>query len=478
MATFTCTTGSWEGPADSYTYQWQRSSDLGVTWANIDGATTNSYTPTEGDDPVLLRCAVTAINLAGVTTGYSNTVAVSSTAEYQLLIAFDASLAGVFTLDSELDGADVLTDSPLLAGTFTDVSDDSQDSYQVVAGTDNLMTAVQAANLTATVARVDEPDFWNPNNPASPLNATNPGFVPMRPAKLLATTLDGNVSTLFAGYLRHATWNSQTRACELYFEDFYLWASRVYPVIASTGPTNVGTVFAMLVAEVDPTLIPVFDPGPNLDDFSADGTLSVTQILANLQTATLGAFFANMDGTPVYEQNDTPLARDVVATVTLTLQASDEQSGIDLDDIGTRVAVSKTDPVTGSTLDAWTAVDAVAEYISGRADLNAISSPYVDDGQALANEVVIRGVAGKPPVQFTLANVDQDTLLLMLTSQLQTVFTVDDDFGGTAGDVIVQQMTHTIRTGLHQAQYLCVARPQKAFTLESELDGLDVLRYP
>jgi hypothetical protein len=112
----------------------------------------------------------------------------SHLAEYTLEIAFDENVAGVFTVDgSALDGSDGLTDVGLFSGTLDDVSDDvSHDGYQVVFGTDNLMSAIQAANLTFSAARVDEPDFWNPNSPSSPLNSDTPGFVAMRPVRLQA----------------------------------------------------------------------------------------------------------------------------------------------------------------------------------------------------------------------------------------------------------------------------------------------------
>lgn len=401
-----------------------------------------------------------------------------STAGYTLEVAFNENIAGVFTLDSALAGPDALTDLGRFTGTFDDVTDDAQAPYQVVFGTDQLMSAVQAGNLTVTVARVDDPGYWNPNNPGSPLNANAPGFIPMRPIRLTAT-VDGVDYGLFRGYLRHANWDSSTRSCELYAEDFLLWASRVYPVIASTGPSTMGAVFRMLVAAVDPTLAPVADAGISLDDFSADGTQSVTQILASLLEADLGTVFVNGDGVPVYEQHDTPLGRTPSVTVTVTDQASSEQSGIDLDTIGTRVAVEKTDPETGEVIGTWGAVDSTAEQRFGRADISAVSSPYVpSDGQSLADELVYEGVLGKPPVTVTLGNVDAATLQVILTTSLNDVIGLADDFGGTSGDAIVQRIAHTIQTGLHEAELLLQSRTSRAFALDSPLDGTDTFRYP
>jgi predicted secreted protein len=54
--------GSWTGEPTSFTYQWQKN-DSG--WANITGATANSYTPIVGEVGNPLRVIVTAVNSAG-----------------------------------------------------------------------------------------------------------------------------------------------------------------------------------------------------------------------------------------------------------------------------------------------------------------------------------------------------------------------------------------------------------------------------
>jgi TP901-1 family phage major tail protein len=54
--------GSWTGEPTSFTYQWQEN-DSG--WANITGATANSYTPIVGEVGNPLRVIVTAVNSAG-----------------------------------------------------------------------------------------------------------------------------------------------------------------------------------------------------------------------------------------------------------------------------------------------------------------------------------------------------------------------------------------------------------------------------
>jgi hypothetical protein len=62
----TAAAGSWSGAGTlSYAYQWQRSGDAGLTWTDIPGALTASYTVVSGDVGLLLRVIVTASNEGG-----------------------------------------------------------------------------------------------------------------------------------------------------------------------------------------------------------------------------------------------------------------------------------------------------------------------------------------------------------------------------------------------------------------------------
>lgn len=405
---------------------------------------------------------------------------------YDLDLALSEYVAGVFTVDgSALDGTDGLSDVGLFDGTYDTITSDAQEPYQIVAGTDNLMAQVQAANMTVTVSRVDNPGYWNPNNPASPLNSVTPGFTPMRPGRLRGTLDDGTEYGIFKGFLRRATWNSQTRSCELYFEDILLWAARVYPTIPSTGPIFLGDAIKLLFSYVDAFTTVTAEDGILLDDFSADGTRSVTSILADLLAADLGVVFVNGDGEVVYERADTPLLRAPAATVQIATEASEEQSGIDLDAIGTRATVEKLD-AGGTVVATATSINGPAETEYGRADIGAVSSAYVPTNGtgSLAEELTIRGGEGKPPVEFTIGEItdatDNTILRLILGQQLQAVYTILDTLGGTSGDAIVQRATHTIQTGFHQVQYLAKRRtPVSVFTVDgSALDGTDQLRYP
>jgi hypothetical protein len=65
------TVGTWSGVANTYSCQWQRSTDGGVTWANIAGATGWAYTVAVADEGARLRADVTAVNADGGATAAS-----------------------------------------------------------------------------------------------------------------------------------------------------------------------------------------------------------------------------------------------------------------------------------------------------------------------------------------------------------------------------------------------------------------------
>ena len=57
--------GTWLGIGNSYAYQWQHSSDGGVTWTNVGGATTGTYPLGTTDENTQLRVVITATNADG-----------------------------------------------------------------------------------------------------------------------------------------------------------------------------------------------------------------------------------------------------------------------------------------------------------------------------------------------------------------------------------------------------------------------------
>jgi streptogramin lyase len=69
--TLTTSNGVFTGFNLSYTYQWQESSNGGVSWQDLTGATSNTYVLQDSDVGNILRSEVTATNTAGSATGTS-----------------------------------------------------------------------------------------------------------------------------------------------------------------------------------------------------------------------------------------------------------------------------------------------------------------------------------------------------------------------------------------------------------------------
>jgi hypothetical protein len=68
--------GTWPNTSSGYEYQWQRSSDGGVTWVNINSAVSSSYTVVAGDVGYQIRSQVSVRNNTGTSTAYSLPTAV------------------------------------------------------------------------------------------------------------------------------------------------------------------------------------------------------------------------------------------------------------------------------------------------------------------------------------------------------------------------------------------------------------------
>ena len=69
--TLTSSSGTWPGTSDSYLYQWQKSSDSGVTWTNISGATASTYVLVAADAGYQIRSQVSLTTNAGSSSAYS-----------------------------------------------------------------------------------------------------------------------------------------------------------------------------------------------------------------------------------------------------------------------------------------------------------------------------------------------------------------------------------------------------------------------
>lgn len=69
--TLTSSAGTWPSTSSGFAYQWQRSSDSGVTWSNIVGATSSTYVLVAGDAGYQIRSQVSLTANSGSSSAYS-----------------------------------------------------------------------------------------------------------------------------------------------------------------------------------------------------------------------------------------------------------------------------------------------------------------------------------------------------------------------------------------------------------------------
>jgi hypothetical protein len=69
--TLTSSSGTWPNTSSGYLYQWQRSSDGGVTWTSISGATSPTYVLVAADAGYVIRSQVSLTANAGSSSAYS-----------------------------------------------------------------------------------------------------------------------------------------------------------------------------------------------------------------------------------------------------------------------------------------------------------------------------------------------------------------------------------------------------------------------
>ncbi|MGA2013564.1 MAG: C1 family peptidase [Solirubrobacteraceae bacterium] len=174
----TVSAGTWNPAPTTTTYQWQRSSNSGVTWSNISGATASSYTAAVADENAKLRVQVTGVNAFGQAT--ASTPATGSVAMSQPANAALPTISGTLKVASKLTattgtwsgvgntysyqwqryGTSWSNISGATSSTYTLASADSGDTIRVVVTATNPDATVGAdsaatAKVTATTATME-----------------------------------------------------------------------------------------------------------------------------------------------------------------------------------------------------------------------------------------------------------------------------------------------------------------------------------
>jgi hypothetical protein len=397
-------------------------------------------------------------------------------------IAFNETLiGGVFLIDSSgLDGPDGLAPDPRFYGTYMDVTDDVDEQVEITVGTDDLAGAVQASTCEFDLIRPADIGQWNPRNPLSAANSVTPGFTEMRPVRVTAN--DGvNNRGLFFGFIRNAHFDATSGLCHVHCEDLLLWLSRIYPEIAATGQTTTGAAIGLILDSIswDNPDLRDLAVGDTIDGFSADGTKTGVELIADLLAAERGTVYVDTDyGVVTYRDRYT--AALAVPVATLTDELVDVGADLDVDRIATRVIITRTGGVAQSITDTAT------EATYGRGQLAQIETLYLHDdavAAALASDILVQKRISAPPARAIVQNDNAATTQLQIGFRPLQAVTLAEDLAGTAGTYTLQQIKHRLSAqGAYLETELLATYRNPALTSfwridSSGLDGPDVLRY-
>lgn len=147
-STLTCDNGTWSNTPTGYTYLWQRSSNSGSAWNNVNpgaldgGATASTHTVVGYDVGCILRCVVTATNAAGSSSANSNSTSqvapTSGTPSYRR-VSFPATQSDNQTHTVNLSGP-VLPNETLVLIASTSIGNISGDMGAITDPNGNIWT--------------------------------------------------------------------------------------------------------------------------------------------------------------------------------------------------------------------------------------------------------------------------------------------------------------------------------------------------
>lgn len=394
---------------------------------------------------------------------------------YTVEIGWESALAGRFTLDrSQMGGADTLSSTfeDFFGATFSDVSEDA-DRFRIRRGRSDLLGPMRAGELELVLSDLD--GDYNPLSSSSPLAALDPGFQPMRPVRV-KSLLGATERTHFAGWIRRADFDPETRSCSIHAQDLFLWLERARPEITA-GATTVGEAIGRVLDAIqwtEPTLRDLATGDTLGSTFEADGTKTALQLIAELLEFDRGVFYIRGDGTAVYEDRHARSSRRT-PSVTLTDVLVTSSSAIDLDALVNRIRVAKTGGVE------WVKADLTSIAAYGLSEGTPIASPYLQSDEtaaSLAAYLIEQLKDPQPPVAFEQDEPAQLDDLLGL--ELQDLVELDTGDLGAVGEYHLEQIEHEVNApGFdHVVRCLASKRPPAVFQLDlSTLTSADSLTH-
>ena len=286
----------------------------------------------------------------------------------------------------------------------------------------------------------------------------------------------GETYSLFSGWIRRADFDPETRSCTIHAQDLFLWLERARPTIAA-GATAVGEAIGLVLDALgwtEPTLRELADGDTLGADFTADGSKTALQLIAELLEADRGVFYIRGDGTAVYEDRHAR-ARRRTPSATLTDVLVTSSSAIDLDKIVNRLRVTK---AGGAEMVAEDTAS-IADY--GLNEGTPILSPYLEsDARADSLAAYLVGQAAEPQPPVTFEQDDPAQLIALLGLDLNDLVELDTGELGASGDFHVEQLEHEVNApgAHHLVRVVASKRPPEVFQLDvSTLGSADTLTY-
>lgn len=370
-------------------------------------------------------------------------------ADYRVQAGFGGGIGGRFTIGASLiGGTDVFPSqwTEFFDGPDDDLTDDIAEgsTIDISRGWDSQLASLESGKCSATVLKTSQIYWYDPNDPRSPLFSLDPGFVPMRPFRVIDST--DNWATekgMFYGFIRDASYDPETGFCTIQAEDLLLWMQRVEnPVIPPASGISSSQAVGMLLDSfgfTDPAFRSLSStPAITSMNFSADGSTTALDLLTAVLDAEQG--FAYVDGAGVFHFEDR-YARDRrrVASYSFSTELTDINSRASADAIANRVTVTAT--ATGNP---QVAEDTASIQSYGVGDAASVTSDYLPDdvsAAALAVLIMHRFKDPHPPQQGTIYNENATLLATQLGLELQQRLSVS----GT--DVYLERVEHKIAAG-------------------------------
>lgn len=383
-------------------------------------------------------------------------------------VAWSEELTGVFRADVSLaDGPDV---APGRYGNNVYDTLPSVLEIQIDRGRSQPWSGVEQG--TARLVLSDPDGIYDPLNAASPLVGL---LDDMRPLKIPMMWAAGEYG-LFAGFVSKIEHRPDLREQVTIIEavDFTEWLATIKPVIASTGPATIGAAMGLVLdaAEWTDASLRDLDAGNTIPDFSADGSKTGLQIIADLIAVDLGMFYVGGGGVVTYRSRDSMFQRQTAVDTFAVNVLSKLNPAIDSRRVVNRQTVTR----TGGT-------PQTAEYNPKRKPWRdgSLSSDYLNadsDAANLATWIVLYSGSVQTPIPVEIPDADDAQIASIVARELADLVQVYLPHGGSV-DAVVQRISHRIAKGAgHLAGYTLAPRPVTMFTADVSLaDGDDVAGY-